>query len=210
MRHHLARDAAPDHRPAGRGAGGRSGGRALEAAPLAVLLLAATLLSLDVVTDVRQGAVAPHVALEGAAVVVTLGAILLAWWVLRRSLARSRALAMALRRSRSDHARSRADAARLLQTFGELLDARFAEMDLSPGERDVALLMLRGFSLPEIADHLPAPRPKVRRQAEAVYRKASGTGHVDLAALFLDSMLQRPWRPGADPSSSAPSLDREP
>lgn len=65
----------------------------------------------------------------------------------------------------------------------------FEEWALSPSEREIALLLIKGFSLREIAN-LRETRPgTVKSQTNAVYRKAGVHGRAGLIAYFVEDLL---------------------
>lgn len=91
--------------------------------------------------------------------------------------------------------------------FAELLEAAFAGWGLTPAERDVALLAIKGFSIAEIAALRDARQGTVRAQCAAVYRKAGVSGRPQLLSHFIDDLLigvdlgaARPLTGGAEPS----------
>lgn len=89
--------------------------------------------------------------------------------------------------------------------FQELVDERFAEWELSPSERDVALMAIKGFSNAEIADILEKAEGTVKAQCNAVFRKASVSGRAQLLSVFVEDMLGEPLLQSAEiePASSA-------
>ena len=70
---------------------------------------------------------------------------------------------------------------------------------LSDAEREVALLLLKGVSLKEIAEARGTAERTVRQQAAAVYAKAGVSGRSELASYFLDAL------PSSSSSSSRAS-----
>lgn len=60
---------------------------------------------------------------------------------------------------------------------------------LSPAERQIALLLLKGLSHKEIAQIRLVSETTVRQQARSLYRKAGLSGRNDLAAFFLEDLL---------------------
>jgi DNA-binding CsgD family transcriptional regulator len=73
--------------------------------------------------------------------------------------------------------------------FLELLEDSFQRWSLTPSERDVALLAIKGLSVSEIAA-LRQTRPgTVKAQCAAVYRKAGVSGRAQLLALFVDDLM---------------------
>ncbi|MBT8470373.1 MAG: helix-turn-helix transcriptional regulator [Myxococcales bacterium] len=72
------------------------------------------------------------------------------------------------------------------------LEVEIAKRDrwrLSPAEKEVALLLLKGLSHKEIAKVRSVTETTARQQARAVYRKAGLSGRHDLAAFFLEDLM---------------------
>jgi DNA-binding CsgD family transcriptional regulator len=76
--------------------------------------------------------------------------------------------------------------------FAALLEAHFDRWGLTPAERDVALLSLKGLGIAEIAALRGAAQGTVRSQCARVYAKAGVTGRAQLASLFLDELMAGP------------------
>lgn len=85
--------------------------------------------------------------------------------------------------------RWRTEARTLLNGLGEAIDAQFSRWNLTEAEREVALLILKGLSLKEIAAIRVSTERTVRAQARAVYGKAGLTGRAALSAFFLEDLL---------------------
>jgi DNA-binding CsgD family transcriptional regulator len=77
----------------------------------------------------------------------------------------------------------------LLQGLGSAINAQFDRWNLTPAEKDVALLLLKGFSHKEVAQLRSSGERTVRQQALAVYRKSNLSGRASLAAYFLEDLL---------------------
>ncbi|HVP62222.1 MAG TPA: LuxR C-terminal-related transcriptional regulator [Myxococcaceae bacterium] len=60
---------------------------------------------------------------------------------------------------------------------------------VTEAEREVALLLLKGLSLREIAGLRETSERTVRHQSLAVYRKAGLAGRAELSAYFLEDLL---------------------
>lgn len=69
-------------------------------------------------------------------------------------------------------------------------EKEFDNWGLSSAEREIALLMLKGLRLKEIASARGTSERTVRQQAQAVYKKAGLDGRADLAAYFIEDFLQ--------------------
>ena len=85
--------------------------------------------------------------------------------------------------------RWRSDARALLNGLGEAIEAQFSRWNLTEAEREVALLLLKGLSLKEIAAIRVTTERTVRAQARSLYSKAGLTGRAALSAFFLEDLL---------------------
>ena len=74
--------------------------------------------------------------------------------------------------------RWRSEARTLLNGLGEAIDAQFSRWNLTEAEREVALLLLKGLSLKEIAAVRASTERTVRAQARSLYSKEIGRAHV--------------------------------
>lgn len=91
--------------------------------------------------------------------------------------------------------RWRAEARTLLNGLGDAIEAQFTRWSLTDAEREVALLLLKGLSLKEIASVRVTAERTIRAQAQSVYAKAGVTGRAALSAFFLEDLLA-PIGPG--------------
>jgi len=103
--------------------------------------------------------------------------------------AESAALAEQLQSSVIETNRWKREAGDLLAGLGVAIDAQFERWQLSPAEREVALLLLKGLSHKEIATVRHVGEATVRQQAQGVYRKSGLSNRNDLAAFFLEDLL---------------------
>jgi DNA-binding CsgD family transcriptional regulator len=186
-------------------AGSRSDRRVLTALFAAIGLLTGT----DVVMDCIGGADLGHVGFEATVFAVAAGGLFVLW----RRIAAVRSVAGALKcdlaAARADAERWRSDSRALLSGLGAAIDRQFGAWGLSGAEREVALLLLKGMSLKEIARIRGTSERTVRQQALAVYRKGGIAGRAELSAFFLEDLLL----PAGPDHSLAPSprgLQRRP
>lgn len=163
---------------------------------LLVLVAVVLLSAVDLASDLREGTTVGHVLVEGALVLTGMVG----------GLAMTRRLVLVVRRAREDRAQSASLAERLkvteaeavrwreearqhLSGLGVMLDRQFERWGLSPAEREVALLLLKGLSHKELAEVRSITEATARQQARAVYKKAGLSGRHDLAAFFLEDLL---------------------
>ena len=184
---------ARDHAPAMWAQGERPGGEGEPGfgriAPTVILSLVTICIAADFIGDLARGESALHLTGMAVGTILSIGGVALLLRILARSRARSQELAVALDHSRADCMRWSKQARRVLSGLGELIDKQFGEWGLSPSERAVGLLLLKGLSLRDIAGVRKASEATVRQQAQAVYRKADLAGRAELSAFFLEDLL---------------------
>ena len=159
---------------------------------LATFVAVAVLAAVDVASDLRAGTTAGHVVIEGLVVAFGLTGAALVGRRLARSLGATADLRARLVATEADAARWRDEARDLVQGLGAALDRQFERWQLSPAEKEVALLLLKGLSHKEIGEARAITDATARQQARAVYRKAGLGGRADLAAFFLEDLLVPP------------------
>ena len=77
----------------------------------------------------------------------------------------------------------------LMRGLSGAIDQQFDRWEFSSAEKDVALLLLKGFSHKEVAQLRGRSERTVRQQAFSLYRKANLSGRASLAAYFLEDLL---------------------
>lgn len=106
--------------------------------------------------------------------------------ILDQELAQVRAAAL---ERNEDAKRWNREAQNALQGLGQAIDRQFDRWGLTPAEREVALLQLKGLRHKAIAELRNTSERTVRQQALTVYRKSGLNGRSDLAAFFLEDLF---------------------
>ncbi len=73
--------------------------------------------------------------------------------------------------------------------FQETVDNQFNLWGLSSGEKDIALLLIKGLSMKEIAQLRSSNESTVRQQSLSIYKKSQLSNRQHLAAFFLDDLF---------------------
>jgi DNA-binding CsgD family transcriptional regulator len=160
--------------------------RVLLAVVLTAVLVGGTI---DLVWDAPGSWLSLHAIYE---ILLILGALALSvvlwrgWWRARRSLARTRA-ALDLQRTERDAWRESAQ--RALEGLGRAIEARFEAWGLTPVEREIALLLMKGRSHKAIARDTGRSERTVRQHAVAIYQKSRLGGRAELAAFFHEDLI---------------------
>ncbi|HTT72091.1 MAG TPA: LuxR C-terminal-related transcriptional regulator, partial [Anaeromyxobacteraceae bacterium] len=158
--------------------------------PIAALFgFIAVFAGLDLFQDISAGEGLGHVVVELCVELSALGGFVVVWRRFLSAQERARGLAQDLDRTRADLAHWRAEAQDALRGLGAAIDRQFARWQLTRAESEIALLLLKGLSLKEVASLRSTSERTVRQQALSVYRKAGLAGRAELAAFFLEDLL---------------------
>jgi DNA-binding CsgD family transcriptional regulator len=149
----------------------------------------ALLMAVDVASDAWTGADVLHLLVEIVVMLVALAGAVGLWRSLRAAERRAARLDVDLAAARVEAARFRSEAHAALQGLGVAIDKQFDRWSLTPAEREVGLLLLKGLSHREIAEVRSTGEATVRQQALIVYRKAGLRNRSDLSAFFLEDLL---------------------
>lgn len=79
--------------------------------------------------------------------------------------------------------------ARLIGDMLAVIKARFERWGLSESEAEVALLLIKGLSMKEIAEARSVKEKTVRTQAASIYAKSGQAGRHELAAYFMEDLM---------------------
>lgn len=75
--------------------------------------------------------------------------------------------------------------------FAGLVDQKFEQWALSKAEKEVAMLNLKGFTVPEIAGVLGKSEGTIKAQNAAIYRKSGMSGRTQLIVSFVEDMVDQ-------------------
>lgn len=145
--------------------------------------------AIDIVLDQPEHWLSAHTIFE---VLMIAGALTMAttlwlgWWHAEQTGRRLRA-SLAERAAERDMWQRNARQA--LDGFGRAIDEQFRTWELTPAEREVALLLLKGHSHKAIGKLSERSPTTVRQHAAAIYQKAGLSGRAQLAAYFLEDLV---------------------
>ncbi len=154
-----------------------------------VLIGIALIMTFDIIQDASKGASYGHLISEGfvaIAAVAGLFFLLRGNMRLQHSLADERQHALELT---AEAQKWREEASKHIEGLSSAIDSQLTEWNLSPSEKEVALLLLKGLSLKEIATIRDTTEKTARVQSAAIYAKSGLAGRSELAAFFLEDLL---------------------
>ncbi len=129
----------------------------------------------DVIGDLREDPTSIHFIFEATVTVALVLGIFFGAYALRRTIEFLRSQEAAL-----DVARG---------ALSDVIERQFQAWALTPAERDVAFLALKGLDVAEIAEMRGAAAGTVRAQLTRIYAKAGVSGRAQFAAFFVEDLL---------------------
>jgi DNA-binding CsgD family transcriptional regulator len=155
-----------------------------------VLGLIATLLAIDICSDLNEGASLFHIISELLAFFL---AITPSFYILNMIFQKSGQVQVQLKTDlealRQEKEVWRLQAESYLKGLSDVIDKQFQKWGFSAAEKDIALLILKGLSHKEIATLRGTAEKTVRQQAAAIYAKAGLDGKLGLSAFFLEDLM---------------------
>ena len=174
-----------------------------------ILLLVAIGGAIDLALDRPQQWLSAHVIIEVVLMITSLTFSIILWRAWRAS---ERRLTLAQhdvvrRTAERDAWKKSADAA--LAGLSSAVQQQFVQWNLTPVEREVALLLLQGYGHKQIAARTNRSERTVRQHSVSVYEKSGLGGRAELAAFFLEGLMLSDNREerSPTPSSSVPSRE---
>jgi DNA-binding CsgD family transcriptional regulator len=73
-------------------------------------------------------------------------------------------------------------------SFHQMMLAKFDDWALSDAEREVATMIIKGFSVAEIAEMRNTSQGTIKAQNTAIYQKSGVSGRVQLVSFFLEEL----------------------
>jgi DNA-binding CsgD family transcriptional regulator len=169
----------------------RDDGRRRKPAAIAGFVVIQTLAAVffigDALADLSEEPLAPHGQIEAFVALALVLGVLFGGWQLRLTLQRMRAQQRAL-----DTARG---------ALSDVVETQFGAWGLTPAERDVGLLALKGLDVADIARIRGAAPGTVRAQLTKVYAKAGVSGRAQFGAWFVEDLLDHGLRTDQTPAA---------
>lgn len=148
------------------------------------------MVTFDLFTDSKEGVVVWHVLVEGGAGLAALFGIfyfLKDSFKLKHKLSDSLVENVQLKKEANEW---KTEVQKYIEGLSQSIDQQLSKWNLTAAEKEVALLLLKGLSLKEIADIRATTEKTARVQSIAVYSKSGLSGRSELAAFFLEDLLQ--------------------
>lgn len=144
--------------------------------PAIILSAASTFFLYDIISDIIKGDESTlHLIIEGFIFFAT--SLVLTHEVLR------------VMQLRKDLSKEQDKVSRLSGELSKVIQKDFETWKLSEGEKEVAILLIKGLSMNEIGELRGVKEKTVRQQATSIYAKSKYSNRHELAAKFIEDLL---------------------
>lgn len=144
---------------------------------------------IDIVTDTKEGVSWWHVSVEGFVALISIVGVfylLKGTFGLKHSLENERQISSNLL---EESIRWKIKSKKYLDGLSHSIDEQLTVWELTKSEKEVAFLLLKGFSFKEIGEARGTAEKTARSQSAVVYSKASLSNRSQLSAFFLEDLL---------------------
>jgi DNA-binding CsgD family transcriptional regulator len=138
---------------------------------------------IDIISEWNKKAGMIHLSIEILVALGVLAGILVLWFrniFLKEQLIESKAETNKWKLQNAHH----------IEGLSKAIDSQLNEWKLTPSEKEISLLLLKGLSLKEIADIRGVSERTARQQSVQVYQKSGLAGRAELSAYFLEDLLK--------------------
>lgn len=88
----------------------------------------------------------------------------------------------------------------------DVVEQHFDEWKLTPSERDVATLMVKGLSISEIAGVRGSAEGTVKAHLNGIYRKADARNRAEVLSHIMDTLIDKPLLSPAKDQAEPPRV----
>ncbi len=162
---------------------------------VSLLLLLALIIAFDLRTDFLVDQSLTHIGLDFGFGLFGILGIFFAWILLGHARQRDiYQIEKAVHRASSAQTQAaiwKHEAQAIQHGIATEIERQLSAWNLTPSEKEVAFLLLKGLSLKEISTVRGTAERTVRHHTLAIYQKAGVTGRAELSAYFLEDLLDR-------------------
>ena len=156
---------------------------------ITMLFIVIAINTTDFLKDILHGDDWLHVSLEMITVFLSFwGIIMLVQQINNRTQEISK-LNKKVEESQKDLALSHTKLKEIGREYSIYLHKQFDDWNLTPSEKEVALILLKGLSFKEMAEVRNTKEKTIRQQASTIYKKSKVSGRHEFSAWFFEDML---------------------
>lgn len=154
-----------------------------------ILFVVSSMTIVDILTDTKEGVSWWHISIEGIVALISLFGVfylLKGTFTLKHSLENEKELSSKLlEESKMWKEKSK----KYLDGLSFSIDEQLSKWELTKSEKEIAFLLLKGFSFKEIGEFRGTTEKTARSQSAVIYSKAGLSNRSQLSAFFLEDLL---------------------
>ena len=143
----------------------------------------------DFIKDIHNGDEWLHIGLEVLTVFLSLWGILMLVQNMKSRHKEITALHDKIEQTENDLELSHDKLKEIGREYSKHLHKQFDAWGLTPSEKEVAIILLKGLSFKEMAEVRNTKEKTIRQQASAIYRKSKVSGRHEFSAWFFEDLL---------------------
>lgn len=144
----------------------------------------------DIASDIKFHVGWSHILIEATVLLSSiLCSAVLSYWFYKVSNSTMDYFKTSLDQSKNETEFWRNENIQLIKGLAEKIKQQFIKWHLTNAEAEIGFLLIKGFSLKEIAALRATSERTVREQARSIYQKAGIAGRSELTAYFLEDLL---------------------
>ncbi len=156
-----------------------------------ILLIVSFSQAWDIVADLTYAFHISHIIIESILVLFGGLGIVIVWSNTKFLMHELEEIRSELQVARVDSNKWKMENETLIKGLSESIDKKFDEWKLTPSEKEISLLLLKGLSLKYIAEIRDVSERTVRQQSVNIYHKSGLAGRAELSAYFLEDLLTK-------------------
>ena len=146
-------------------------------------------LCFDIYEDIQEGASLTHVTEEAFIMLLGFIGVLTLWlkWLITRR--ENKQISVNFIQLKDDLSHYKDQTRDLSQGIAEKIQAQLDSWQLTKSEKDIALFLLKGLTIREIAEIRNTSEKTIKQHCTNLYSKSNLSGRSELSAFFLEDIL---------------------
>ncbi len=147
------------------------------------------ILGLDIFDDLSEGASVAHVIKEVLVMLLGIVGVLVLWNKYFKAQRKVQKFKINIDQLKEDLGHYKSETLHLSEGIGEKINDQLKKWNFTKSEKDIALLLLKGLSVREIAEIRSTSEKTIKQHCSNLYQKANIKGRSELSAFFLEDIL---------------------
>lgn len=143
----------------------------------------------DVYEDLQHGSTIGHILLEGSIILISGAGILYLWALYFISSKKVEYLRKEVAAKNQSLLQWKENHSKMVKGLNETIDNQFDQWGLTPAEKDISILILKGLQLKEISEIRHTSEKTIRGQLTSIYQKSLLKNRSELQAYFLEDLF---------------------